>query len=140
MITYTITVDEAIYPFPPGTTVLVRNAPTDKWSRTTFLYKQPGDIRPFRGNLARGFAQCILYEGNEHLLGTVNSHTPLKPLQPVLVGDFEKTCWKLDLFSHYMPNRTCPYRCVAHDWRICIPYEGNEHLLGTVCTEITQGE
>ena len=56
----------------------------------------------------------------------------LKPFDKVLVRDncYEK--WKADYFSHYdEDNSLFPYRCVGYCYKVCIAYEGNEHLLGT---------
>lgn len=50
----------------------------------------------------------------------------LKPFDRVLVRVGQ--VWTADLFSH-MENDV--YVCVGSFWRQCIPYEGNEHLLGT---------
>ena len=53
-----------------------------------------------------------------------------KPYDRVLVRDYDSARWKSDLFSYAdVENRM--YICVGSSWRQCIPYEGNEHLLGT---------
>ena len=53
-----------------------------------------------------------------------------KPKDWVLVRDDEKNTWKLDIFSHFADGLSFPYRCVGNYYEECIPYEGNEHLLG----------
>lgn len=56
----------------------------------------------------------------------------LKPFQKVLVRDFCDEKWKADYFSHYdVVDTSLPYRCVGECYKVCIAYEGNEHLLGT---------
>ena len=56
----------------------------------------------------------------------------LKPFDKVLVRDDECDTWKADYFSNYEKgNKTYPYNCVGDFYKSCIPYEGNEHLLGT---------
>ena len=50
-----------------------------------------------------------------------------EPFQKVLVRDFDENEWKIDFFSH-MDRK---YICLTSYWSQCIPYEGNEHLLGT---------
>lgn len=50
--------------------------------------------------------------------------------QPVLVRDRESEAWRYNLFSHKQDTRS-NYVCVSGHWVYCIPYEGNEHLLGT---------
>ena len=55
-----------------------------------------------------------------------------KPFDKVLVRDDEDEVWKADYFSHYeWDDKIAPYVCVGSYFRQCIPYEGNEHLLGT---------
>lgn len=57
----------------------------------------------------------------------------LKPFDKVLVRDTKEQVWVADLFSH-MINRSFggyTFACVGHYPSQCIPYEGNEHLLGT---------
>ena len=53
----------------------------------------------------------------------------LKPFDKVLVRDSKSSKWRANLFSH--KNIDEPYYCVYASWNYCIPYEGNEHLLGT---------
>ena len=53
----------------------------------------------------------------------------LKPFDKVLVRDSKASKWRANLFSH--KNIDEPYYCVCASWNYCIPYEGNEHLLGT---------
>ena len=52
-----------------------------------------------------------------------------KPFDKVLVRDHTEDSWQCDLFSHKISNGL--YACVAHCWNYCIPYEGNENLVGT---------
>lgn len=57
---------------------------------------------------------------------------PFEPFQKVLVRDFCDEKWKADYFSHYdVVDTSLPYRCVGECYKVCIAYEGNEHLLGT---------
>lgn len=57
--------------------------------------------------------------------------TTLKPFDKVLVRDNNTQKWTADLFSFYDKSLVYPYSCVGHYTNQCIPYEGNEHLLGT---------
>lgn len=53
----------------------------------------------------------------------------LKPFDKVLVRDFSKEKWSISFFSFKEKDN---YVCINHSsWYQCIPYEGNEHLLGT---------
>ena len=53
----------------------------------------------------------------------------LKPFDKVLVRDSKSDYWRATLFSHINENGC--YYCVWASWNYCIPYEGNESLLGT---------
>ena len=53
----------------------------------------------------------------------------LKPFGKVLVRDSKSDYWRATLFSHIDKNGC--YYCVWASWTYCIPYEGNESLLGT---------
>ena len=57
--------------------------------------------------------------------------TTLKPFDKVLVRDNNTQKWTADLFSFFDKSLVYPYSCVGHYTNQCIPYEGNEHLLGT---------
>ena len=40
------------------------------------------------------------------------------------------TVWSVDFYS-YFDMESHRHRCLGGLWDYCIPYEGNEHLLGT---------
>lgn len=53
----------------------------------------------------------------------------LQPFDKVLVRDSEDREWRISLFG-YKDNSY--YYCInGYSWKQCIPYKGNEHLLGT---------
>ncbi len=54
-----------------------------------------------------------------------------KPFDKVLVRDYNYSVWKVSLFGYKSPNNNYYYCCNGSSWIYCIPYEGNEHLLGT---------
>ena len=57
------------------------------------------------------------------------SHTMQKLLPEVLVSDEENQEWAADIFSHVKDEG---YMCAGDAWwKYCIPFSGNEHLLGT---------
>lgn len=56
---------------------------------------------------------------------------PFKPFDKVLVRDNDEGEWYANYFSHYKENNDIPYVCIDNSYIYCIPYEGNEHLLGT---------
>lgn len=55
----------------------------------------------------------------------------LKPFDKVLARDTDEQTWRANYFSHYSNDPKYPYTCINGLYRYCIPYEGNEHLLGT---------
>ena len=55
-----------------------------------------------------------------------------KPFDKVLVRCNKDSVWRCEFFSHYNTfNKQCPYVCLSSVYKYCIPYEGNQHLLGT---------
>lgn len=52
-----------------------------------------------------------------------------KPFDKVLVRDGDDDEWACNFFSHIEEGNL--YYCVGTWFKQCIPYEGNEHLLGT---------
>ena len=57
----------------------------------------------------------------------------LKPFDKVLVRDNNNSPWINAFFGFYdtVRNKKYPFLASAVHWAQCIPYEGNEHLLGT---------
>lgn len=55
-----------------------------------------------------------------------------KPFDKVLCRDDIGKEWNIDLFeSTVTHNSKYYYKCMANIWKFCIPYAGNENLLGT---------
>lgn len=54
----------------------------------------------------------------------------LKPFDKVLVRDTCTQNWRASLFSHCNGFDSYKYKCINGCYTYCIPYEGNEHLLG----------
>lgn len=55
--------------------------------------------------------------------------TDFKPYDRVLVRN-RKQSWKIDLFSHYEQFGSFHYRTLGGFYEYCIPFKGNEHLVG----------
>jgi hypothetical protein len=56
----------------------------------------------------------------------------LKPFDKVLVRVCDTGKWDGDFYMWYNnTQKEFPYYCVNSVWSQCIPYENNEHLLGT---------
>ena len=56
--------------------------------------------------------------------------TTLKPFDKVLVRGDVGQRWTIDFFGFMDNDKGFPFVCVGHYVTQCIPYEGNEHLLG----------
>ena len=56
----------------------------------------------------------------------------LKPFDKVLVRDNDGESWETSIFGRYVEgDPVFPYICINERYKQCIPYEGNESLLGT---------
>lgn len=58
-----------------------------------------------------------------------NKATGFKQYDRVLVRN-RKQSWKIDLFSHYEQFGSFHYRTLGGYYEYCIPFDGNEHLVG----------
>lgn len=85
-------------------------------------------------------AQTYIYNIEEKIGGKLDLETleiekpkyELKPFDKVLVRDRDCDLWQISLFGY---ENNC-YHCInGYTWYQCIPYEGNEHLLGTTQNE-----
>lgn len=54
-----------------------------------------------------------------------------KPFDKVLVRDNYCEKWSINFFSYMKNEDEYIYCCLSQCWKQCIPYEGNEKLLGT---------
>lgn len=61
----------------------------------------------------------------------IQKECAFKPFDKVLGRDVENQVWNADIFSHFDEENKL-FRCLGGcGWVLCIPYESNEHLLGT---------
>ena len=80
-------------------------------------------------------AECTLFPSRDqrdwNKFGMTDQETKpqFKPFDKVLVRDNEECDWVCNIFSHMDSDNE--YVCLYMRWPLCIPYEGNEHLLGT---------
>ena len=73
----------------------------------------------------------IAEQDDWELVPTKFDITTLKAFDKVLVRDTNTQKWTADVFSFFDKTHVYPYVCVGHYTNQCIPYFGNEHLLGT---------
>lgn len=135
----------------PFDKVLVRDSDSDIWVTNLFERYGVGYFENSYHCIGGVWRQCIPYEGNEHLLGATDS--PLKEEEQeeekqdgvddnygypveyfkqgdvVLCRDAQYGKWRITSFVG-KGNEQYPFECSFYIWKQCIPYEGNEHLLG----------
>lgn len=81
-------------------------------------------------------AECMLFPSKEQRdwskLGVSDQEAKhqFKPFDKVLVRDGDSDIWDCNIFNRI--DEDGEYQCIDYEyWEQCIPYEGNEHLLGT---------
>ena len=87
----------------------------------------------------KDIAQTYINTIEKRLDGKLNLETleiekpkrEFKTFDKVLGRNEKDAVWEADLFSHYREESQYPFRCIGFSRKYCIPYEGNEHLLGT---------
>ena len=62
---------------------------------------------------------------------TLKKKLQFKPFEKVLVRDAESEKWRCAFYSHFEPNDIYHYCTTGCVYAMCIPFEGNEHLVGT---------
>lgn len=62
---------------------------------------------------------------------TLKKKSQFKPFEKVLVRDSESDKWKCAFYSHFEPKGIYHYCTTGGVYAMCIPFEGNEHLVGT---------
>ena len=55
-----------------------------------------------------------------------------EPFQKVLVRNHKDFVWHVDFFSHYKKNSDHTFITISGGYCYCLPFEGNESLLGTI--------
>lgn len=61
----------------------------------------------------------------------IESEHEFKPFDKVLVRDDDDDRWRISFFGFYLNDDKFIYCCLSSCYKQCIPYQGNEHLLGT---------
>ena len=69
------------------------------------------------------------WDSNKKSIVDLKPKVELKPFDKVLVRDSESKAWQVSLFSY--KDSDSYYCCNGCAWNQCIPYIGNESLLGT---------
>ena len=133
--TNTKTLEKLIKPkFKVGDEIVKRNSITNSWIVSSVSSEYYGLKLP------DGIGVLPVSEQDDwELVPDKFDITTLKPFESkVLVRDTVKEIWKPDFFGCLYDSNDCPYMVVGGiRWKCCIPFEGNEHLLGTAndCNE-----
>lgn len=69
------------------------------------------------------------WDAEKKLIVDLKTKVELRPFDRVLVRDSKSDNWRANLFGYIGKDGYC--HCVYANWAYCIPYEGNELLLGT---------
>ena len=102
--------------------------------RTSFFKKDLCELRLATEEEKKQLFSALAKKGKtwdieKKMIVDVKPKVELKPFDRVLVRDFSKDKWSISFFS--FKKEDC-YVCINHcSWNQCIPYIGNESLLGT---------
>ena len=95
-----------------------------------FVKAREGERAAFIANAERHYNGK--YNPDTLRVEPVKSECPIKPFDKVLIRDSKTQIWIANYFSLYNEeDKYYPYVCMGGSYRYCIPYKGNEHLLGT---------
>ena len=72
------------------------------------------------------------WDAKKKIIVNLKPKVELKPFNNVLVRHQKTEEWRANIFSHTdKTDEYLDYVCINGRWEFCIPYEGNESLLGT---------
>lgn len=69
------------------------------------------------------------WNAEKKVVEDIKTEYQFKPFEKVLVRDCRSEAWRAAFFSYI--NEYKRYVTTSMAWKYCIPYKGNEHLLGT---------
>lgn len=103
--------------------------------RTSFFKKDLCKLRLATDSEKQQLFDALAKEGKawnakKKMIVNLKPKVELKPFDKVLVRNYDCNAWQISLFG-YKNSLNCYYCCNGSSWIQCIPYEGNEHLLGT---------
>lgn len=72
------------------------------------------------------------WNAEKKVIEDIKKEYQFEPFEKVLTRDSKDSLWHIDLYEGMLgDDNEYNYSCMAADWVYCIPYEGNEQLLGT---------
>ena len=103
------------------------NADTLELEKLESKFKK-GDVLIDRQNTLFLVTGDIIDDKKQHTL----IKQEFKPFDKVLVRNATNEKWSINLFSYYnKENKIFPYVCIDGNYHHCMPYEGNEYIVGT---------
>ena len=122
------------YKFSPA---LCESIEHDTYLREDPVVLSPSDIKRFRPATDSEKQQLFdalakegkAWDAEKKMIVNLKPKIELKPFEKVLVRDSESDKWRANLFGYIDKDEY--YHCVYANWVYCIPYIGNESLLGT---------
>ena len=105
--------------------------------KTSFFKKNLNTLRLATEEEKQQLFDALAEEGKawnveKKMIVDLKQKVELKPFDKVLVRHQETEAWSANIFSHTdKTDEYLDYVCVNGRWEFCIPYIGNEHLLGT---------
>lgn len=110
----------------------------DTYLREDPVVLSPSDIttsRPATDSEKQQLFDALAKEGKawdaeKKMIVNIKKEPQFKPFEKVLVRDSYDDMWRACFFSHIREDDG-RYVTTCFTWKFCIPYEGNEHLLGT---------
>lgn len=107
---------------------LETNVPIDNFLLSRLYPAREDEKKELFDALAKGGKA---WDAEKKIIVNLKHKCEFKPFDKVLGRNEKDDVWEADLFSHYREESQYPFRCIGFSRKYCIPYEGNEHLLGT---------
>ena len=104
------------------------NIPIDNFLLSRLYHAREDEKKELFDALAKGGKA---WDAEKKIIVNLKHKCEFKPFDKILGRNEKDDVWEADLFSHYRKESQYPFRCIGFSRKYCIPYEGNEHLLGT---------
>ena len=103
------------------------NAPIDSFLLSRLYPAREDEKKELFDALAK---EGKTWDAEKKQIVDIKKEHQFKPFEKVLVRDSYDDMWRASFFSHIKEDDG-RYVTTCLTWRFCVPYEGNEHLLGT---------
>ena len=112
----------------------LRGLTLDMGCRMSFFKKDLCNLRPATDEERQRLFDALAkenkkWDAEQKAIVDLKPKVELKPFDKVLIRGFKDQAWQVSLFGYKDANNY--YCCNGSCWNQCIPYEGNESLLGT---------